>query len=107
MDSLHDPARRTLIRSSLLLGLASTLPVGARAQQAAPSGVLRTRSGRVRGVVDRGIQVFKGIPYGADTAPRRFMPALPELPWTGIRDAQRFGASAPQGGADDGPGSED
>ena len=107
MDSLHDPARRTLIRSSLLLGLASTLPTGARAQQAAPSGVLRTRSGRVRGVMDRGIQVFKGIPYGADTAPRRFMPALPELPWTGIRDARRFGAAAPQGGTDDGPGSED
>lgn len=107
MDSFHDPARRSLIRSSLLLGLASTLPVGARAQKAAPSGVLRTRSGRVRGFVDRGIQVFKGIPYGADTAPRRFMPALPELPWAGIRDAQRFGASAPQGGAEDGPGSED
>ncbi len=107
MDSFHDPARRSLIRSSLLLGMASAVPTAALAKPAAASSVLRTRSGRVRGFVDRGIQVFKGIPYGADTAPRRFMPALPELPWTGIRDAQRFGASAPQGGTEDGPGSED
>ncbi|EKU25665.1 exported cholinesterase [Xanthomonas translucens pv. graminis ART-Xtg29] len=42
------------------------------------------------------MQVFKGIPYGADTAPRRFQPALPEQPWRGVRDCTRYATSAPQ-----------
>ena len=65
-----------------------------------------TRSGPIRGDIEDGIRVFRGIPYGADTAPRRFMPAVQELPWRGVRDATRFGAAAPQIG-DGGPGSED
>ncbi|WP_425493893.1 carboxylesterase/lipase family protein [Lysobacter gummosus] len=59
-----------------------------------------TRSGRIRGYRDRGIQVFKGVPYGADTAARRFMPALREVPWQGVRDAVEYAASAPQKRAD-------
>jgi para-nitrobenzyl esterase len=50
--------------------------------------------------------VFRGIRYGADTGPQRFMPATREAAWTGVRDAFEFGASAPQGG-DIGATSED
>jgi para-nitrobenzyl esterase len=50
----------------------------------------------VRGSIDRGIRVFKGIPYGADTAPRRFMAPIPPLPWIGIRNTTNFGPRAPQ-----------
>jgi para-nitrobenzyl esterase len=66
----------------------------------------RTRSGRIAGYRDHGVHVFKGVPYGADTAPRRFRPALQESAWRGPRDATQHGASAPQHGSD-GPGSED
>ena len=55
-----------------------------------------TSTGRIRGYIDHGINVFKGIPYGADTAPRRFMASVPPAPWVGIRDATTFGPRAPQ-----------
>ncbi|MDY4285298.1 carboxylesterase family protein [Xanthomonas sp. LF06-19] len=64
-----------------------------------------TRSGRIRGVREQGVCVFKGIPYGADTAPRRFQPALQERPWHGVRDCGAYGALAPQRGSE--PVSED
>ncbi len=46
--------------------------------------------------MDRGICVFKGIAYGADTAPRRFMAPVPPKSWAGVREAIEFGARAPQ-----------
>ena len=68
--------------------------------------IARTRSGRVAGYRRDGVHVFKGIAYGADTAPRRFRPAVQEGKWRGVRDATAYGASAPQS-AEEGPGSED
>jgi len=55
-----------------------------------------TRHGRVRGLREDGVLAFRGIRYGADTAPRRFARALPPRPWSGIADATRFGPAAPQ-----------
>lgn len=60
------------------------------------SPVAVTASGRVRGYADAGIACFKGIRYGADTAPRRFQPPVPPTPWTDVRDATIFGPIAPQ-----------
>src|SRR6185295_4034974 len=60
------------------------------------SPVAATRSGKVRGYVDNGVNVFKGIRYGADTAKRRFMPPLPPEPWSEVRDAIAYGSAAPQ-----------
>ena len=60
------------------------------------SPVALTTGGRVRGFVERGVLVFKGIPYGADTARRRFMPPAPAAPWSDVRPALEHGASAPQ-----------
>jgi para-nitrobenzyl esterase len=103
---MHDHGRRRVLKSSTLCGLAAALPSALQARQGAEALLARTRSGTVRGALERGVHVFRGIPYGADTAPRRFMPALKEIPWPGIREATRHGAPAPQAG-EEGPGSED
>lgn len=113
-ESPADLQRRRFLRDSaryaLMLG-ATSLPLmpafagvpGPR-DDAAP--LARVRSGRVRGQREQGVNVFRGIPYGADTAPRRFQPALPEMAWRGVRDALDYGNAAPQTGKE-GPGSED
>ena len=113
-ESPADLQRRRFLRDSaryaLMLG-ATSLPLmpafagvpGPR-DDAAP--LARVRSGRVRGQREQGVNVFRGIPYGADTAPRRFQPALPEVAWRGVRDALDYGNAAPQTGKE-GPGSED
>lgn len=99
-----DRVRRRLLKSSIALGLAATSPAIAASSLERTSA--RTRSGRIVGLRKNGVHVFRGIPYGADTATSRFQAPRQERPWRGARDALAFGASAPQGG-DDGPGSED
>jgi para-nitrobenzyl esterase len=94
-------------RRSILGGLgAGLLLAGAPARaQAAP--VIQTRAGPVRGYADAGISVFKGVPYGADTGPRRFQPPVSPVPWTTVRDATAYGPASPQAGRNNGPTSED
>lgn len=100
-----DAGRRVFLQQVALIGAATSAPLSlAVAGEAAT--LARTRSGRIAGYRDHGVHVFKGIPYGADTAPQRFRPALQESAWRGARDATRHGASAPQNG-DGGPGGED
>src|SRR5262249_12268587 len=59
--------------------------------------VAETSFGRIRGADVDGIKVFKGVPYGANTAGKnRFMPPVDPAKWTGVRDALEYGRSAPQ-----------
>ena len=93
-----DRRRRTLLSTAAAsLGLAAVAPL-ARAATAAP--VVKTTAGRVRGSRDGDLQVFRGIRYGADTAPRRFMAPVAPTPWRGIAEATAFGAASMQPGSE-------
>ena len=58
--------------------------------------VAQTRAGKIGGVSERGVHVFKGVPYGADTAARRFLPPTAVGAWKRVRDALEYGAACPQ-----------
>ncbi|MER6620504.1 carboxylesterase family protein [Streptomyces sp. NPDC000931] len=59
--------------------------------------VTGTPYGAVRGRWERGVAVFRGIPYAAPPfGPRRFRPPVPPEPWDGVREAAAFGPTAPK-----------
>jgi para-nitrobenzyl esterase len=64
------------------------------------SSVASTRQGKLEGAATRRGVVFRGIPYAEPpVGPLRFRAPEPPKPWNGTRAAVRFGASAPQAGA--------
>jgi para-nitrobenzyl esterase len=59
--------------------------------------IVETRHGKLRGLREDGLTIFRGIPFAAPpVGSRRFGPPQPAAPWAGVRDATRFGPSAPQ-----------
>ncbi|KAF1696225.1 carboxylesterase [Pseudoxanthomonas jiangsuensis] len=102
-----DPQRRRLLQAA---GLGAGILLAGAAPAAFAAGdatvVARTRSGRVRGLRHDGVSAFKGIRYGADTAPARFLAPRAPQAWRGVAEAVDYGAPAPQRGGD-GPGCED
>jgi para-nitrobenzyl esterase len=59
--------------------------------------VVATGQGRVRGTVEGGIAVFRGIPYAEPpVGSLRFRPPARREPWEGVREATRFGPCHPQ-----------
>jgi para-nitrobenzyl esterase len=59
--------------------------------------VAMTQYGKVRGYLDGGVLIFKGVPYGQNTgAENRWLPAKPPTPWTGERPTLVYGANCPQ-----------
>ena len=87
--------RRTVLSIAALSVGAGTLP---HASHAATEPVVETTHGKLRGArQENGVLAFKGVRYGETTGgANRFLPPVPVMPWAGIRDATRFGASAPQ-----------
>jgi para-nitrobenzyl esterase len=94
--------RRAVLRGAALLtavAIADALPLSGRADATAggDSPVARTTYGAVRGSVEDGINVFRGVPYGAPTGGEaRFIPPEPPVRWGNVRDARRFGDQCPQ-----------
>jgi para-nitrobenzyl esterase len=85
-----------LTRRAALIALTAATATPAAAAGKGP--VVRTMAGRVRGRAEGGVLVFRGVRYGADTAPKRFQPPSPPLPWTDVRDAFAYGPGSPQRG---------
>jgi para-nitrobenzyl esterase len=90
--------RRTFLGGTSALLVASQADFLARILTASPTDVIATTSaGKVRGVAVDEVKVFKGIPYGGNTAGKnRFMPPTKPAKWTGVRDALEYGHTAPQ-----------
>jgi len=62
-----------------------------------PDLVVKTTHGTLRGEARDGVASWKAIPYAAPpVGARRFRPPQPAVPWTGERDATRFGPVAAQ-----------
>jgi para-nitrobenzyl esterase len=102
-DTRFVMTRRTLLLTPFWgSALAAIAGVAAprRADAASESGtapVVETNAGKVRGVVNRGVLEYRGVPYGASTAaPNRFLPPKPATSWTGVFDAFQNGHSSPQ-----------
>lgn len=59
--------------------------------------VINTPAGAVRGATERGVRVFKGVPYARPpVGPLRWRPPAALPAWTGVRDARAFGPACVQ-----------
>lgn len=96
--AVPDFQRRSLLRYSIKAGL--MLPffdVSSTAALASTSStVVNTEYGKVQGYRQNGLNIYKGIPYGADTSgDQRFLPPQPPVNWRGIREAVHLGPPSP------------
>lgn len=107
--------RREILRGTGIMAAGALLPGSMFARDTAPTmkhsggagkdpiaigkntAIVETGCGKVAGYVDRGVLVFKGVPYGATTARAgRFKAPKAPQPWTGVRSSRHFGPEAPQ-----------
>ena len=60
-----------------------------------------TADGEVRGIVEEGVEAFKGLPFAAPpVGDLRWRPPQPVVPWQGVREAVRFGHDCMRPAAD-------
>ena len=92
----HGMTRRAVLPS---VGFGVLFAGGSISLGAAESSpVTETACGRVRGSSVRGVQIFRGIPYGGPAeGAGRFMPPSKPAKWAGIRDATVTGPRCVQG----------
>jgi len=84
------------LHERLARGLAAAI-AAASIVRGAPADVVKVDGGEVSGVADRGVRVFKGMPYAAPpVGPLRWKAPQPIVAWSGVRDGSAFGAECPQ-----------
>ena len=59
--------------------------------------IVETKSGRIQGLSEKGLKIFKGIPYAEPPVEElRFRPSIPKKSWSKVLDCTKFGPIAPQ-----------
>lgn len=87
-----------MVRSAAA-ALACTAPRSFAQASPGDETVIRTASGRLRGQVQKGVRVFRGVSFAEPPVGElRFRPPVVKRAWTGVLDATRFGASPMQSG---------
>jgi para-nitrobenzyl esterase len=100
MQLIHSSEERNTGRRTFL-GLSAfgaCLAPALRGQaQAEKTVVAKTSHGQLRGAVEDGLNIFKGVPYGGSPAGENRFKAPPKLkPWSGVRDALAYGPQSMQ-----------
>lgn len=96
-SALKTNISRRHVLAGVGVGAATSVAVAQGAYAASSSApILQTGHGPVRGQRQAGVSVFKGIRYGADTAPTRFEKPQAPRAWTSVKDAFEYGDACPQ-----------
>ena len=86
--------RREFLCGALALGAVRIAPAQGQPQKTV---VARTTHGQLRGAVEDGLNIFKGVPYAGSPAGENRFKAPPALnAWNGVRDALAYGAQSMQ-----------
>jgi para-nitrobenzyl esterase len=89
--------RRDALRLGIGLAAAGVCRRLAFADTPAATKVVKTSNGPVQGLIENGVQTFKGVRYAAPPlGPLRFMPPKKPKPWTEVADATKLGAASMQ-----------
>ncbi len=98
MTKSMDPTRRNILRAAAVSVPALVLSRPVFADDSAP--IARCKQGKLKGVMENGVMVFKGVPYAGSVsgAENRFKRPPPPEPWSGVFDATKYGAPSIQAG---------
>jgi para-nitrobenzyl esterase len=89
-------SRRTFLQGSAVAATGLTVRSKAFAWAVGTAPVASTAAGKISGYTEDGVHIFKGVPYGGDTAKTRFQPPVPPQRWSDIKECVAFKTMAPQ-----------
>jgi para-nitrobenzyl esterase len=59
--------------------------------------IVETKTGRIQGLSENGLKIFKGIPYAEPPVDElRFSPSIPKKTWPNVLDCTQYGPISPQ-----------
>ena len=85
------------MQTTLAVMLLGSLTILSEGWSQGDAALVRIDTGSINGVIQDGIAVYRGIPYAAPPVGElRWRPPQPVAPWSGVRDATKFGHACPQ-----------